>query len=91
MRLQDALSLKPGQLIHAIHAVEAGGESHWNIEERRYVRENIFAGQPLRFKAIIPKVRIIGPPPVNDRRDVMIFCETVEGERAWLNICNAKF
>ena len=90
MTLKEAKRLQEGDLVAAIVESPEGGESHWSIEQRRWIYEPVRAGQVVVFHRLIPKVRIVRNGPWNDGHDLMLLCRTLEGERAWLNIGNAR-
>ena len=90
MTLKQAKGLREGDLVAAILEDPYGGESHWSIEGRRWIYEPVRAGQVVVFQRLIPKVRIVNNGPWNDGHDQMLLCKTPDGERAWLNIGNAK-
>jgi hypothetical protein len=90
MTLKQAKRLQEGDHVAAIVESPEGGESHWSIEQRRWIYEPVRAGQVVVFQRLIPKVRIVRNGPWNDGHDLMLLCKTLEGERAWLNIGNAK-
>ena len=90
MTLKQAKGLREGDLVAAILEDPYGGESHWSIEGRRWIYEPVRASQVVVFQRLIPKVRIVNNGPWNDGHDQMLLCKTPEGERAWLNIGNAK-
>ena len=90
MTLKQAKGLREGDLVAAILEDPYGGESHWSIEERRWIYEPVRAGQVVVFQRLIPKVRIVNNGPWNDGLDQMLLCKTPGGDRAWLNIGNAK-
>ncbi len=96
MTLKHAKGLRQGDLVAAILEAPYGGESHWCIEDRRWIYDPVRAGQVVVFQRLIPKVRIVRNGPWNDGHDQMMLCRTLEGEpreaqgkRAWLNIGNA--
>jgi len=89
MTKKQAKELKMGDIVTAIVESPTGGESHWNSKERQWIYKPIKVGQKLIFQRIIPKVRIVRFGPWNDGHDCMLFCQTLNGERAWLNIGNA--
>jgi hypothetical protein len=88
--LKEAKRLHEGDLVAAIVESPEGGESHWSLEEHRWIYEPVRAGQVVAFQRLIPKVRIVRNGPWNDGHDQMLLCRTLEGERAWLNIGNAR-
>ena len=90
MTLRQAKTLQEGDLVAAIVESPQGGESHWSMEERRWIYEPVRAGQVVVFQRLIPKVRIVNNGPWNDGHDQMLLCRTPAGERAWLNIGNAR-
>ena len=90
MTLKEAKRLQEGDLLVAIVESPEGGESHWSSEQRRWIYEPVRAGQVVVFQRLIPKVRIVRNGPWNDGHDQMLLCRTPEGERAWLNIGNAR-
>lgn len=90
MTLKEAKRLQEGDLVAAIVESPEGGESHWSTEESRWIYEPVRAGQVVVFQRLIPKVRIVRNGPWNDGHDQMLLCRTLEGERAWLNIGNAR-
>jgi len=90
MTLKEAKRLQEGDLVAAIVESPEGGESRWSIEQRRWIYEPVRAGQVVVFQRVIPKVRIVRNGPWNDGHDQMLLCRTPEGERAWLNIGNAR-
>jgi hypothetical protein len=90
MTLKEAKRLQEGDLVAAIVESPEGGESHWSIEQRRWIYEPVRAGHVVVFQRLIPKVRIVRNGPWNDGHDQMLLCRTPEGERAWLNIGNAR-
>ena len=90
MTLKQAKTLQEGDLVAAILEAPHGGESHWSIENRCWIYEPVRAEQVVVFQRLIPKVRIVNNGPWNDGHDQMLLCKTLDGERAWLNIGNAK-
>ena len=90
MTLKQAKGLREGDLVAAILEDPCGGESHWSIEKHLWIYDPVRAGQIVVFQRLIPKVRIVNNGPWNDGHDQMLLCKTPEGERAWLNIGNAK-
>ena len=90
MTPKQAKGLREGDLVAAILEDPYGGDSHWSIEERRWIYEPVRAGQVVVFQRLIPKVRIVNNGPWNDGHDQMLLCKTPGGDRAWLNIGNAK-
>ena len=90
MTLKQAKSLQEGDHVAAILEDPYGGESHWNIDERRWIYEPVRAGQVVVFQRLIPKVRIVRNGPWCDGHDQMLLCKTPAGARAWLNIGNAS-
>jgi len=90
MTLRQARTLQEGDLVAAILEAPYGGESHWDLEEHLWIYEPVRAGQVVVFQRLIPKVRIVNNGPWNDGHDQMLFCRTQDGQRAWLNIGNAK-
>ena len=90
MTLKEAKRLQEGDRVAALVESPEGGESRWNMEERRWIYEPVRGGQVVVFQRLIPKVRIVNNGPWNDGHDQMLLCKTPDGERAWLNIGNAK-
>ena len=90
MTLKQAKTLQEDDHVTAILEDPYGEESHWSIEDRRWIYEPVCAGQIVVFQRLIPKVRIVNNGPWNDGHDQMLLCKTPDGERAWLNIGNAK-
>ncbi len=90
MTMKEAKKLCEGDLVAAILEDPYGGESHWDSESHRWIYEPVRAGQVVVFQRLIPKVRIVNNGPWNDGHDLMLLCRTLEGERAWLNIGNAR-
>jgi hypothetical protein len=88
--LKQAKGLREGDIVAAILEDPYGGESHWSIEKHLWIYEPVRAGQVVVFQRLIPKVRIVRNGPWNDGHDQMLLCRTPEGERAWLNIGNAR-
>lgn len=90
MTLKQAKGLREGDLVAAILEDPYGGESHWSIEKHLWIYDPVRAAQVVVFQRLIPKVRIVNNGPWNDGHDEMLLCKTPEGERAWLNIGNAR-
>lgn len=90
MTLKQAKGLREGDLVAAIVEDPHGGESRWSIEDHCWIYEPVRAGQVVVFQRLIPKVRIVNNGTWNDGHDQMLLCKTPAGERAWLNIGNAK-
>ena len=90
MTLKEAKRLQEGDRVAAILEAPYGGESRWDLEGHRWIYEPVRAGQVVVFQRLIPKVRIVRNGPWNDGHDQMLLCRTLEGERAWLNIGNAR-
>jgi len=89
MNLSTAKKLKPGDPVTPILDCP-GGESHWNTGTLRWDKDMLRSGDELIFQRQIPKVRIINYEPYQDGHTMMLFCKTQDGNRAWLNISNAK-
>ena len=90
MTLKQAKGLREGDLVIAIVEDPHGGESRWSLEDHCWIYEPVRTGQVVVFQRLIPKVRIVNNGPWNDGHDQMLLCKTPDGERAWLNIGNAK-
>ena len=90
MTLKQAKTLQEGDLVIAIVEDPHGGEARWSREAHCWIYEPVRAGQVVVFQRLIPKVRIVRNGPWNDGHDQMLLCKTPDGERAWLNIGNAK-
>jgi len=90
MKLREALTLKPGDRICAVLGIPAGGGSRWDPKRRVFAGVPLPPGEIVRFVKVIPKVRIIKNGPWNDSFDQMLLAERSNGERAWINISNAK-
>ena len=90
MTLKQAKELREGDLVAAIVEDPHGGESRWSLEDHCWIYEPVRAGQVVVFHRLIPKVRIVNNGPWNDGHDQMLLCKTPDGERAWLNLGNAK-
>jgi len=88
--LKQAKTLQEGDLVIAIVEDPHGGESRWSLEDHCWIYEPVRAGQVVVFHRLIPKVRIVNNGPWNDGHDQMLLCKTPDGERAWLNLGNAK-
>ena len=90
MTLKQAKELREGDRVAAILEDPYGGESHWSREAGRWIYEPVRTGQVVVFQRLIPKVRIVRNGPWDDGHDQMLFCRTLDGQRAWLNIGNAQ-
>jgi hypothetical protein len=90
MTLKQAKALREGDRVIARIESPCGGESRWSAAERRWIYEPVRAGQVVVFQRLIPKVCIVRNGPWHDGHDQMLFCQTLEGQRAWLNIVNAS-
>ncbi len=90
MTLKQAKTLQEGDHVTAIVEDPHGGESRWSLEDHCWIYEPVLAGEVVVFQRLIPKVRIVNNGPWNNGHDQMLLCKTPGGERAWLNIGNAK-
>jgi hypothetical protein len=83
-------------MISVIVAVPNGDDPHGRpgyIPGAGYQKDLIPAGQVLTFLRVIPKAcvtREANQKQWQDSYDEMLFCEWRPGQRAWLNIRNAR-
>lgn len=82
MKLSQAKKLKKGDKLTVLHTCQNAGERHFDRDS------GYWAGDEVIFYQITPKVMVTGHSPTHDKLKVMLFCHTLHGKCAWLNVCN---
>lgn len=85
-----AHQLQPGGLLCARVTDPYGGGSTWSPEQRNWIYRSLPAGEVVRFKRVMPKVRVVTGKPWQDGLDELLICTRNDGTRVWLHIGNAR-